>query len=139
VTDYVIDASVAVKWVVEEDGTDAAVALLAHNLFAPDFMLVECANILWKKHRRGELTQDEALLAASVLAGSEVAFTSARPLMEPAARLAMALGHPAYDCLYLALAQSRGCSLVTADAKLAALPHATMNVTLLHQFPVPGP
>ncbi len=132
-TDYVIDASVAVKWVVDEAGTDAAVSLLAHNLFAPDFMLAECANILWKKHRRGEMTHDEAVLASGVLAGSEVTFVSARPLMETATRLAMALGHPAYDCLYLALAQSRGCPLVTADAKLAALPQATINVSLLNQ------
>jgi predicted nucleic acid-binding protein len=46
----VIDASVAVKWVVEEEGTAEALALLrASKLVAPELLVAECANILWKK------------------------------------------------------------------------------------------
>lgn len=52
----VIDASIAVKWVVEEEGTIEALALRgAAKLIAPDLLIAECANILWKKVRRGEL------------------------------------------------------------------------------------
>jgi len=46
VTDYVIDASVAIKWVVSEPGTQEALALRQHRLIAPDLLIAECANIL---------------------------------------------------------------------------------------------
>ncbi len=58
----VIDASIAIKWVVEEDGTDLALALRQKaRLMAPDLIVAECANILWKKVQRKELSKDEAL------------------------------------------------------------------------------
>jgi predicted nucleic acid-binding protein len=59
----VIDASIAVKWVVEEDGTPEALALRQKaKLIAPDLLVAECANILWKKVKRSELLKEEALL-----------------------------------------------------------------------------
>ena len=45
----VIDASVAIKWVIEEAGTKEALALRRQALAAPDLLVAECANILWKK------------------------------------------------------------------------------------------
>jgi len=53
----VVDASVAIKWLLEESGTRPAVRLLAERrpLLAPDLMLIEAANALWKKVRRGEM------------------------------------------------------------------------------------
>jgi predicted nucleic acid-binding protein len=50
----VVDASVVLKWVIEEDGSEAAEALLLNDpLLASDFLIVECANVLWVKARRG--------------------------------------------------------------------------------------
>jgi hypothetical protein len=67
-----IDASVTLKWVVEEDGTDLALALRQKaRLMAPDLMVAECANILWKKVQRKELSKDEALIAARLLQSAE--------------------------------------------------------------------
>ncbi len=48
-TDLVIDASVAVKWVIDEHGTPEALSLLRHRLFAPDLLVAECAKVLWKR------------------------------------------------------------------------------------------
>ena len=45
----VIDACVAVKWVIQEAGSEEARRLFSARLEAPDLLLVECANILWKK------------------------------------------------------------------------------------------
>ena len=59
----VIDASIAIKWVIEEEGT--AEALLLRNkarLRAPDLLAAECANILWKKAQRKELSAEEAVI-----------------------------------------------------------------------------
>lgn len=112
----VVDASVAIKWVVGENGTPEAVTLLKHGgLAAPDLLTAECANILWKKVRRGELTKEAALLAARLLQRADVELLPTRALLEPAARIAIELDHPAYDCVYLALAVANGWKFVTAE------------------------
>lgn len=120
-TTLVVDASVVIKWVIEETGTQDALALRRHRLLAPDLLIPECANILWKKVRRQELTGDEARLAARLIERADIDFVPSRRLLEAATNLALLLDHPAYDCLYLALARSSGCCFVTADAKFCAL------------------
>ncbi|MEM7642169.1 MAG: type II toxin-antitoxin system VapC family toxin [Pseudomonadota bacterium] len=115
----VVDASVAVKWVIGEAGSIAAAGLLdGRALVAPDLILPECANILWKKATRGEIDAQEAGLAADILARMEVELVGHRRLMPDALRLALDLRHPAYDCAYLALALDRGLPMVTADLRL---------------------
>jgi predicted nucleic acid-binding protein len=114
----VIDASIAVKWVVEEEGTEEALILRrSAKLVAPELLTAECANILWKKCQRGELSKDEVFLAARLLQAADIEFLPTRLFLEEAARIAVELDHPAYDCLYLALASERGCRFVTADER----------------------
>ena len=114
----VVDASVAIKWLVDEPGTDDALFLRRHRLSAPDLLTIECANILWKKCRRNELTSDEATLAARLLERAGIELAPMRRLLESTVRLAIALDHPAYDCAYLALAETMRCAMVTADESL---------------------
>jgi predicted nucleic acid-binding protein len=119
VNTFVIEASIAVKWVVEEQGTAEALALRAQaKLIAPELLVAECANILWKKVCRKELAKNEALLAARLLQGADIELLPARSLLETATAIAIELDHPAYDCLYLALAVANDCRFVTADARL---------------------
>jgi predicted nucleic acid-binding protein len=113
---FVIDASIAIKWVVEESGTPEAVRLLGRaNLVAPDLLIPECANILLKKVQKDELTKEEVLLAARILQTAEIELVPMRTMLEPAVRIAVELNHPAYDCVYLALAIDRDCPFATAD------------------------
>jgi predicted nucleic acid-binding protein len=114
----VVDASVAIKWVVQEPGSDAALALRRGRLLAPDLLIPECANILWKKTRLGEHTKAEALVAARLLEHADIELAPMRPLLQRATELSITLGHPAYDCFYLALAEARSCPVVTADERL---------------------
>ena len=80
---FVIDASIAVKWVVDEDGTPEALALRQRaKLIAPELLVAECANILWKKVQRDELLKEEALLAARLLQGAEIELLPMRSLFE---------------------------------------------------------
>jgi predicted nucleic acid-binding protein len=118
VNTLVVDASIAIKWVVEEEGTQQALALRRRaKLIAPELLVAECANILWKKVRRDELTSHEALLAARLLQAAEVELLPTRALLEAATRIAIELDHPAYDCLYLVLAVENKCRFVTADER----------------------
>jgi predicted nucleic acid-binding protein len=65
----VIDASVAIKWFVPEPLSDQAERLLdgGDSLFAPDFLLIEFGNIIWKKVRLGELARGDADAALAAL------------------------------------------------------------------------
>ncbi|MGH6762632.1 MAG: type II toxin-antitoxin system VapC family toxin [Phyllobacterium sp.] len=115
----VIDASIAVKWVVEEDGTQAALDLRSRFRFiAPELLVAECANILWKKVQRGELLLDEAVMASRLLERAGIEFVSMREMLKQATELAIALAHPAYDCIYLAVARQKNAHFVTADQRL---------------------
>ena len=116
----IIDASVAIKWVVEEDGTPEALVLLeAGFLSAPDLLIPECINILWKKVRRFEFEKDEAIMAARLLQKSDVEILPARILMEEVLKFSVALDHAAYDCIYLSLALEKDWRFVTADKRLS--------------------
>lgn len=121
----VVDASVAAKWYFEEPGHEAADRLLAEqlagarDLLAPDLIVPEFANVLWKKLTRRECDPADA-------DGIMQAFETDRPVLlpsteltAPALGLARALGHSVYDCLYLAAAIELGAGLATADARLA--------------------
>lgn len=117
-TARIVDASVAIKWVVAETGTPEALELLGHRLLAPSLFQVECANILWKKVKRGEMSAREGGIAIRLLAGFGIELYAVGPDMSRVLELAVALDHPAYNCAYLALAESREVPLVTADLRL---------------------
>ena len=116
----VIDASVAVKWVIDEEGSERALMLRHSRLYAPDVWCSECANVLWKSLRRQELTREEAEAAAALLSAAEIEIVPTRPLMERAVKLAADLAHPVYDCVYLLTAIDLNIPLVTADERLQA-------------------
>jgi predicted nucleic acid-binding protein len=117
---WVVDASVAVKWLIPERGSDNADRLLAAGemLLAPDLVLVEAANALWKKAARGEVSVGEARRALDILRGGALETRPTPPLVRRALELAGQLRHPVYDCVYVALAEMEDARLVTADARL---------------------
>jgi predicted nucleic acid-binding protein len=115
----VVDASVIVPWIVPEAASEAALRLRGRELLAPDLLFSEAANALWEKIVRGELTVDEAETAAHLLAAVPLAIRPTRELLPRAVRLAAELAHPAYDCIYLALAEAEGTALVSDDRRLA--------------------
>jgi len=115
----VVDASVALKWVIDEEGSEAASLLAGESLTSPSLLLAECANALWAKARRREITADEILERLSLLLSAPVLLVPLAELVEDATRLAATLDHPVHDCLYLALAVREGTRLITADRQFA--------------------
>ncbi len=116
----VIDASVALKWVLDEPGSEAAVALRDQELIAPTLWLAEAANALWRHARIGDISDDEAAIHFSELRKAPVASLPIEPHLEPALKLAVEIGHPVYDCIYLALALHHQTHVVTADHRFAS-------------------
>lgn len=115
---WVVDASVAGKWLAPEADSALAEALLDDELAAPDLLYVELANLLWKKRERGEIEESTARLAARWLLQVPIRVHDTAGLMEETLSLALRLGHPTYDCCYLALARREGVQLITADRRL---------------------
>jgi predicted nucleic acid-binding protein len=119
VIDLVIDSSIAVKWLVPEPDTSAALSLRGrHRFIAPELLVLECANVFWKKVRRRELTADEALVSAQAVGWSDIEFVSVQSQAEVITKLALDIDHPVYDCAYIALALDRRCQFATADRRL---------------------
>lgn len=118
----VVDASVVVKWVIPEVLSDRADALRARadRLLAPDLLLIEAANALWKKLTRREITAREAARALELVKASGLDLRPSGPLLGRALALAHRLRHPVYDCVYLVLAQAESATLITADHRLLA-------------------
>ena len=118
---FVVDASVAVKWLVAEDEADVAEELATggHDLHAPRLMASEVANALWRKARTGEIEGRAAGILLADVRDMPVRWGADEILSADAARLALALDHPIYDCVYLALAHRIGATVVTADRRFA--------------------
>lgn len=130
----VVDASVAIKWYIPEAGSAAAVMVLEGEaaLHAPDLLVAELGNILWKKVRRGELAADEAEeIADRFVAACPVTLRPSSPLLRPALELATAFDRTVYDSLYLAVALAEDAVLITADEHLYNALQATRLGTIV--------
>ena len=117
---FTVDASIVVKWFVAEPLYNEARRLLARriDLYAPDLVLSEFANTIWKKTRRKEIPDQEPYLNELSSLSDVISLLPDRELIERAARMAFAIDHPVYDCLYLACAEATGSDVITADKRL---------------------
>lgn len=114
----VVDASVAIKWVIDEAGSDVARALvLEESLLAPDFLMVECANILWKLIRRRLISRDDGRAALGALEAVPIQLLPAPAYVTAAQDIAVDLAETVYDSLYLAVALAERAMLITADRR----------------------
>ncbi len=114
---WVIDASVAVKWLLPEVHSESALRLLSSEseLHAPDLLYAEVGNALWKHVRLGELARSEALTALNLLDKAPLEIHATKELAPFALELVFHSQKTLYDTLYLALAVVKDCPVVTAD------------------------
>lgn len=139
----VIDASVAAKWYLPEQGSELAAALLDRakrqevTMLAPELLAIEVANAAWQRVRRGEMEADRALRMVRNVARVEISWANSLDLIEAAAVLALRYGCSIYDAIYLALAEAHDCRLITADRRLAEMvpePWRERRVVLLSEL-----
>jgi predicted nucleic acid-binding protein len=123
---YVLDASVAAKWIFETEpySKQAKTLLDAHEagevfFSAPDFFWFEIANVLWKAARRGKVSRSQAQAGLTRLEQSvSIPTVSSVVLRDDALAIALEYNCAVYDAAYLALALNSGLPLITADERL---------------------
>lgn len=132
---HILDASVALKWFTDEQGSAKALeykdSLLAGKLVlaSPDLMLYEVANVLHLKKEFTEAAVKEALRFLLDI-GVEI-FTPTEEILEKAVHFTFHTNHSFYDCLYIALASHLGARLLTADETLYKKARLFVPATLL--------
>lgn len=122
----VVDASILVKLVLPEEGSEAASELMAATVSgdaprraAPELIYLECANVLWKRVRRGEFSAELAATKLAQLLALPISAWPAERLVQRALILAAGLNLTVYDATYLAIAQVLRLPLITADVSLS--------------------
>lgn len=131
--EVVVDASVAAKVFITEAGSAKARALFLSGIkaVAPDLVIVELTNVAAKHVRRGDIPR---LVGARMAASALAIYDELAPcadLMARAFALAADHGLSTYDATYVALAEARGCDLITADLRLIArAAQAGLQVTI---------
>lgn len=115
------DACALVRHRLPQPGSERVAAALdaADEVIAPDLALAECANALWKHVRIDGLEIEVALRHLDAIENADIDYQPSAPLLPHALELAVMLGHPVYDCLYLALAMVEEAPILTTDRRLA--------------------
>jgi len=130
----VVDASVAVRWHFDLSNTVDWRAIIApgESLIAPDLVISESVNAIWRLTRAGQI--DETL-ATAIVASLPNEFEQLIPttfLASAAFAIARELDHPASDCHYLALLDQTTATLATADLRLLRRLRSTRWQRRLH-------
>lgn len=120
----VVDTSVAAKWYLTEELEEEAQEILDAGqrgevlLLAPESVEPELWNVLWQRHRRGELSPEEVRGYWSNFREVPIFLTNVRQLMPKAAEVALRSRCIIYDALFVALADAEDAVVVTADEHL---------------------
>ena len=116
----VVDESIAVRWSFTLDRSDRAIQLLrsGESLIAPDLLVAEFINAAWRMVVFGGAPRDLAIDSGVEITSAFDELVPSAMLKDRALAIAFELRHPAYDCFYLALAESRTIQFKTADNRL---------------------
>ena len=118
----VVDANVAVKWVLDEPFLTEALRVYAtHELIAPSLVHAEVASALSKAVARREMTAEEGSRKMWEVVAADIETVPDELLAPEAVALADRLQHSVYDCFYLALAMAEAAPLVTADREFVSV------------------
>jgi len=116
----VVDANVAIKWVVQQTHFERALQLVEHGdeLLVPGMFVAEIASTLWSYVRAKQISGEQARIGVSSIM-KQISFVERDVnLAEDALRMGLELNYAPYDCFYVVLAMRRGAPFVTADRRL---------------------
>ena len=115
----IIDANVAVKWVLDHPDNALASALMGRpDLKAPSNLLLEVAHVLTREKRERGLPERDMRDGWALIVGGNIAITPFEGLLEEALNLSLRLNATTHDCLYMALALREDDTVMTADRRM---------------------
>ncbi|HYD67667.1 type II toxin-antitoxin system VapC family toxin [Azospirillum sp.] len=115
---WVVDASVALKWFLDEEGSEHARRLKSlEEVIAPDLIVAEVSNAAWRLAVSGRIPMEQYQSMAGGISQLVDALWPLSALASRAAEMAGALRHPVYDCFYTALAEVKATKVITADRR----------------------
>lgn len=133
----IVDASVAVQWIAEEDTSALSETLLERSdLSAPELLVIEVANALRRKIFVGDISMEQAKAGLRFIREKVATIDLSNEVLDRSLELAEAMYHPVYDCIYLALAQQQGARLVTYDQELIERTRGQGLGALLAELPL---
>jgi len=138
----VLDANVAVRWFVDLPHKRQARAIVesGQTLLAPDLLIAEVGNTLWRYVKAGDYELEHATASMAALPSFFTEIVSAVSLSMEALRMAKSLDHSVYDCLYAVLAVERRAAFITDDRRFAEklrVSRRLSNVKLLDEIRLP--
>jgi predicted nucleic acid-binding protein len=126
-TTFVVDASVAIKWLSpfrSEPLADRARLFLERwqqgeiQLAAPDLIWPEIASAHWKAVQQNRCTLQDAEVSLAKMHQQGLSTVPCERLVDEALGIALRYRRTVYDSLYIALAIALNCEAITADEKL---------------------
>jgi predicted nucleic acid-binding protein len=124
---YILDASVALKWVLSEADSPIANRLRdefkqqSHELLAPDTLPVEIAHALTRAERTGLIPKGQAAVLFADVVTPAPDLRSHLDVLARAIDISSDARIGVYDCLYVALSEREQCPIVTSDQRLLTL------------------
>ena len=121
---FVLDCSVAAKWVLPEPDRQPALSLFEQYtsgkilLIAPDLLLAEFSSLVAKHHRRKLISAEQATEALALMTRCAPRILETLPRLARALDLSLKYHLSLWDCVYLAVGQEYDCPVVTADQRL---------------------
>jgi predicted nucleic acid-binding protein len=121
---YVLDCSIAAKWLLPEPDRAPALRLLEQygarqiSLIAPDLLLAEFAGLLTKRYRRKQMTGEQAREAYNLMVRCSPRLFDLRPRLSLAMEVSLRYQLSLWDSAYVALASEFDCPCLTADRRL---------------------
>ncbi len=115
----IIDTSVAQKWYVPTPDTAKALRLRIdfhahlHELLAPDTLLADCAGVVVNAEKKTLIDPGDAVESITDLLLVGIAMHPSAPLLRRAAEISFLTRLTVAPSLYVALAESAGCQLLT--------------------------
>jgi predicted nucleic acid-binding protein len=148
-TAFVLDASVAVKWLVPTGMSTRKETLIAEslqllqrysageiNFFVPDIFWAEIGNVMWKGARQRRWSPAMAESAVEEIRDRNFFTVASLSLLPDALKIALVHDRSVYDCLYVALAIQFKVQMITADERLANALAARFPVKWLGAFAI---
>ena len=132
--EYIVDTAIVIQELIQEPHTQYVRRLFSglvasDKLHVPEFCLVECTNVLWKRARFEGLSQSDAETLVADLSSLPLTLDPIDEVLTRALQIGLAHQLAIYDSIYIALAEKYAYPLITADAKQAAAAQ-TVGVTL---------